>query len=85
MESSKKITNLCPHCACSAVCSIYRAVGEVERCKHFIDGRTGHWILRWHIDPNGDYKLLHCSRCDAPSARRKRFCYDCGIKMEIED
>jgi hypothetical protein len=41
----------------------------------------GRWIGCWHYHPQGGYHLWHCSKCDAPSVRKRNYCYECGVKM----
>lgn len=42
----------------------------------------GYWIEKTHDDGFGAYDMLHCSRCDAPSSRKRKFCYECGASMD---
>ena len=42
----------------------------------------GFWIERTHDDGFGAYDMLHCSRCDTPSARNRKYCYECGAAMD---
>ena len=88
MESLTKI-ELCAQCACAPVCGTYKAVGlPLSKCDFYEKRRVrAKWVERWHDDgPYGDYRLFHCSNCDAPSARGDwEFCRECGAEMELED
>lgn len=42
----------------------------------------GYWIEKTHDDGFGAYDMLHCSRCDTPSSRNRKFCYECGASMD---
>lgn len=41
-----------------------------------------YWIERVHDDGFGKYELLHCSGCDTPSSRNRKYCYECGARMD---
>ena len=73
---------LCKDCVCQPVCSIYRATGGVAVCEYRYVEKVGQWITKWHLDPDGDYKLFHCSLCDVPNARLRRYCTYCGARMK---
>ena len=74
---------LCKKCVCRPVCEIFRATGGVGRCKHYYSRSniSAYWVVKWHIDPNGDFKLYHCSNCDTPCAQMRRHCSYCGSHM----
>lgn len=57
--------------------------GEVEEMAPV---RRGRWIEKKHEGICGDiYTLFHCSECDAPDARRRNYCRECGAKMDREE
>lgn len=43
---------------------------------------NGRWISKEHDDGFGKYSLYHCSECDNPSAKERKFCAECGAKMD---
>lgn len=44
-----------------------------------------YWIERVHDDGFGKYELLHCSGCDTPSSRNRKYCYECGARMDRKE
>ena len=44
----------------------------------------GRWIEKEYCEPFGGYYLFHCSECDAPNARERNYCPNCGADMRGE-
>ena len=85
LRDAQNAKDLCENCVCLPVCGVYRATGGTTQCKFHQVENTGRWILKWHIDPDGDYKLYHCSECDTPNARERNYCNECGARMRGVD
>ena len=75
---------LCNNCVCQPVCSVYRAIGIVEKCAHF-HKEDGVVRAKWEQECRN---RLRCSNChkgfNTDYWFGRDYCSFCGAKMEEE-
>ena len=67
-------------------CNKYASIGNSDEFIKKIEmGRnTGSWLEHYTVTATGGlHRSWRCSECDALVAERKKFCAECGAKMEV--
>lgn len=79
MASSKGI---CESCVCMVVCSILRATGGMERCKHYHE--VDRYTHKVRAEANQIVTTMRCGRCSAYVLEQDHVCPGCGARFNGE-
>ena len=72
--------NKCGQCACNPVCELYRAMGELEKCRHFREKEI--YIKRVRAEAHQVVMTMKCGRCGAYVLEYDHLCPQCGAMFD---